>query len=486
MTRTGTSGGAPRKSENPFGLHSPQEFLEVPLRRPLFVFVPAVMVLVAAITLSFVLPKKYRSSTLILVESEKVPDSFVPKIATETMARRLDTIQQEVLSRTRLERVIEDTKPYTPASGGRLPSLSSQVETMRAATSVQMKGADAFLIAFVHENPVKAAEVANRLAALFIEETEGARARQASEGFQFIDSQLLAARKDLELKEQAVREFKERNLGTLPEQTSTNLATLQRLQLEQQSVAESLSAAQGRLAQLRQSVQQAPRGARAGGGASDPPAEIAQLRAQLATLRARYTPRHPDVLALEQRLRELEAAQAAARVEDAAAVDPEPSSVSDQLKRAELEIEELQARRARIDQQMARVQGRVDSSPRTEQDLATLTRDLTQIRESYLALLKKRMEAQMAVQMEQRWQGERFKVLDPANVPEEAVFPNRLRFALGGLLAGLIAGVAAAFAREWLDHSVKSLDDLEGVVPVPLMAAIPLIDSAQPSPRPTR
>lgn len=463
-------GGRRRESPAPFGLRSPHEYAEVPLRWPLLVVVPTVLVFAGAVALSFALPKRYRSSTLILVESEKVPDSFVQKMATETMTRRMQTIRQEVLSRTRLERVIQDTDPYPASRSGASSSLSAQVERMRGSTTLQTKGTDAFLIEFVHHSPQKAAEVANRLAALFIEQTEGERARQASEGFQFIDSQLIQARKELELKEEAVRRYKERNLGTLPEQSASNLATLQRLQLEQQSVFESLTAAQGRADLLRQSIQQEERGGPVSGVGS--PSEAAQLRAQLAELRTRYTDQHPDVRALTQRVRELEAAEAAAPV-----FDPESSSQRAQLMRTELEIEGLKARRARIDQEMARIQGRVDLAPRTEQDLATLTRDLSQMRESYLGLLKKRTDAQMAEQMERRWQGERFKVLDPAIVPEKSIFPNRMLFALGGLFGGLGLGLAAAFGREWLDHSVKSHEDLEELLPLPILAAIPRIDA---------
>lgn len=462
-------GGRRREPERPFGLRTPHEYMEVPLRWRLFVIVPTVVVFVAAVAASFILPKRYRSSTLILVESEKVPDSFVQKMATETMSRRMQTIQQEVLSRTRLERVIQDTNPYPGRRGGQAASLSSQVETMRESTTIQTKGTDAFVVGYQHTDPHKAMEVANRLAALFIEQTEGERARQASEGFQFIDSQLAEARTSLEQKEQEVRRFKERNLGSLPEQTSTNLATLQRLQMEQQSVAESLSAAQGRVDLLRQAAQQEGRGAPVGKG--DPSAELTQLRAQLASLRARYTDQHPDVQALILRVRELEGAQAAAPL-----VDPEGSSVRSQLARTEIEIESLQARRARIRDEMGQIQGRVDLAPRTEQDISSLTRDLGQMRESYLALLKKRMDAQMAEQMERRWQGERFKILDPAIVPEQAVFPNRLLFALAGLVGGLGLGLAAAFGREWLDHSIKSNEDLEELLAVPLLAAVPWID----------
>ena len=106
------------------------DYLEIPLRRPWHVAIPFVLVLAAAVTTSYVLPVKYRSSTLILVESEKVPDSFVGQVATERVGRRLQTVKQEVTSRTRLETVVRELDPY-----GQLEktSITDQVEWMRGS-----------------------------------------------------------------------------------------------------------------------------------------------------------------------------------------------------------------------------------------------------------------------------------------------------------------------------------------------------------------
>ena len=112
-------------------LLSVQEYLEIPLRRPFLVAGPTVLVLVLAVTLAFVLPERYSSSTLILVESERVPDTFVTKMTADSIGRRLLTVRQEVLSRTRLERVIEELDPY-PSRGARPALLSGQVEDMRS------------------------------------------------------------------------------------------------------------------------------------------------------------------------------------------------------------------------------------------------------------------------------------------------------------------------------------------------------------------
>ncbi|MCG6928109.1 MAG: hypothetical protein LJF30_22730 [Acidobacteria bacterium] len=453
---------------NPFGFRTIQEYLEVPLRRPLFVLVPAVLVVSSAIALAFMLPRKYQSQTLILVESEKVPDTFVRKIATESMSRRLYTIRQQVLSRTRLERVIEEIDPY-PGDGGAKPPLSVLVERMRRAISIQTRGTDAFAIQFVHTDPMTTMAVTNRLATLFIEEAEDAREVQATEGVEFIEAQLAAARKGLEEKEEAVRRFKEKRLGSLPEQLATNLATLQRLQLEQQTVSENLRAAQARVDLLRQAVREQRRPIVLATG--EAPDELDVLRGELGTLLTRYTEQHPDVRALRRRIRELEGATGPA----SPSVDPGESSARGELQRAEAELEVIKEKRADLEGQMSRIQAQVDLAPRTEQELATLTRDYDQLQEGYVNLLRTQREASMAEQLEQRWKGQRFRVLDPAPFPDKPFFPSRTLFALFGLVGGLGLGLVSAFAVELLDHSVKSTEQLEGLFAQPVLATIPHI-----------
>lgn len=453
----------------PFGFRSIQEYLEVPLRRPLFVLVPAVLVLSSAIAMAFVLPKKYRSQTLILVESEKVPDTFVQKMATESIARRLYTIRQEVLSRTRLERVIQELDPY-PAKEEKPPPNSVLVERMRRAIRIEVRGTDAFSIQYVHTDPMTAMTVTNRLATLFIEEAVKEREVQATEGVEFIESQLDEARRALEEKEEAVRRFKEKRLGSLPEQLGTNLATLQRLQLEQQTVGENLRATQSRIDLLRQSLRTNRSPAVAGVG--EAPDQLDRLRGELATLRTRYTEQHPDVQALLRQIRELQGSGSSSTGLTPLEGD---SSIRRELMQAETEVAALRAKRADLDAEMARIQARVDLAPRTEQELATLTRDYAQLQEGYVTLLRKQRDAEMAEQLEQRWKGERFKVLDPAHFPDKAFFPSRTLFAFLGLVAGLGLGLVSAFAVELLDHSVKNAEQLEELFSQPLLATIPHI-----------
>jgi len=430
-------------------------YLDVPLRRPLSVLIPFVLVAAAVIGAGFLVEKQYLSSTLILVERQKVPDSFVPAGARDEPTRRLLTIRQEILSRTRLERILTELNPY-PESMGRVP-LTSLVERMRDTADIKVKGDDAFSVEYVHRDPEMAMKVADRLATLFIDETLRTRESRTADATEFIESQLEEARQQLEAREQALRRFKEERMGTLPEQTPTNLATLQRLQMEQQAASTSLQAALDRLQALELNPASAPATV----------SELERLRADLASLRRRYTDEHPEVRALAGRVAKLERQPI-----EATPANPTAAMVASQVAQARQEVANVKARSQVIDRRIADVQARVDRAPRTEQELATLTRDFQKLNENYLALLNKKLDAQMAQKLEERWKGERFRVLDPAYLPEQPFSPNRTLFAGAGLALGLLAGLGLAFGVEFFDRSVKSARQLQAAIPYPVIATI--------------
>jgi polysaccharide chain length determinant protein (PEP-CTERM system associated) len=446
------------------------EYAQIPLRRPWHVAIPFVLVTALAVGLSLLIAKTYTSSTLILVESAKVPESFLNEGAARDSAAarpRLQTIRQEILSRTRLERILEELNPY-PDRSGRAP-LTSIVESMRGSIAINVKGNDSFTIEYTHRNPRMAQAVTERLATLFIEESNQARKTQVEATGEFLESQLADSRRQLEEKEKALRQYKESRMGRLPEQTGANLAILQRLQLEQQSVSDSLRSARERVLLIERGVSAAATAP----GSNDPAAELATARNELATLRARYTDEHPDVQALQGRVARLER-QVAQR-----ASSPQGDA---QLEQARAELRHLEGKLADVDRRIAVFQGRVEDTPRTEQELATLTRDYEQLNQAYLDLLKKKMDAQMAEKLENKWKTDNFRILDPAYLPERPVSPNKWLYLWGGMVLGLLAGLGASVAAEMLDPTLKSLREVEALLPFPVLATLPRLDATPPGP----
>lgn len=460
------AGHTEEQGDDSFNVAQLRHFLHAPFRRPLMVLVPWAVILLVAIVALFVLPKRYKSATLILVESQKVPDSFVPRVATEDRSQRLEAIRPEILSRTRLEKVLAETQPYP-----NVDSITRAVERMRQAIFINISGNDGFTLEYVHSDPKKAQQVADRLATLFIEETINAREQQVEGAVDFLVTQVADARKELEKKDEALRRYKEGRMGSLPEQLQTNLTTLGMLQQELQTVEESLIFARAKRDSLaRRGVRVAP--------VAPPPGtvpsgfeELEELRRQLAALKGRYTDEHPDVQRLNTRIARLEGRMSAITGNDTQASD-DLTLAREQLETANLEVKKLDDRRADLERRMNAIHARVEETPRTEQDLANLKRDYDKLNENYTTLLSKRLEAQMAGRLEQRWKGDRFRILDPASLPEKPYFPKPpLIIAIGAVL-GFLVGLATCLVAEFVDPSVKDVQDLETMLNFPVLARI--------------
>jgi polysaccharide chain length determinant protein (PEP-CTERM system associated) len=449
-----------------------QRLAEAPLRWPRLVLVPFLVVLLGAVAASFLLPPRYRSSTLILVAPERMPADFMPRGTTESVTRRLQTLRQEVQSRTRLETVARDLDPY--GSLGQEPLIDT-IERMRSAVTVSVKGNDAFSIEFEHRDPKMAMLVADRLTTLFMEDVVGARERQVSEAYRFIESQMQVARDQLEQKEAALRRYKERYMGQLPEQVQANLATLQRLQLEQQSVADSLRKASDTLLLLHSGRSAAGDPPPAPAGASPSPDSAELLRAQLAALRTRYTDRHPDVKATLSRIATLDA-EAATTKAQAPPVDlAAEASAQRGVREAELQVQGLREHLGDVDQRIAAFQARVEAAPKREQEILALTRDYQKLSENYTQLLSQKLDAETAARLEQRSRGQQFRVIDPAYLPIRPSFPHRGLFALVGALAGLLLGISLAVVADILDPTVKEADQAAAALRLPLLAVVPYV-----------
>ncbi len=447
-----------------------RHFLEAPRRRPLLVLVPWAGVIVLSLVALLILPKKYRSSTFILVEREQVPDSFVPKVSTEDQSQQLEAVRPEILSRTRLETVLEETQPYPD-----IESRTESVEKMRSAISINVAGSDGFTIQFYHRDPHKAQEVTERLATLFINETVKARQQQVEGAVEFLVTQVSNAKRELEAKDEALRRYKERRMGTLPEQLQTNLATLQMLQREMQTVEDSLLFARERQDALTRGQGYISVGGTSAGAVpgTTSTTSLVELQRQLSSLRTRYREEHPDVQSLRARIARLEARQAQLTSDAQATAELPDLAVRQQIEEANLEVKRLEERRAELERRIATIRARVDETPRTEQELSTLTRDYRQLNENYLALLNRQLEAQMAGRLEQRWKGDRFRALDPASLPDKPYSPRR-SIVLGlGVLFGLFVGLGASLAAEYLDPTVKDVEQLRFLQSHPVLTCIP-------------
>jgi uncharacterized protein involved in exopolysaccharide biosynthesis len=262
------------------------------------------------------------------------------------------------------------------------------------------------------------------------------------------------------------------HMGQLPEQVQANLATLQRLQMEQQMVADSLRRAQDSLLLIETTGESGSPSL-----SPSPPDTLESMRALLAQLKTRYTDQHPDVRSLQSRIEALEHVRAAEPGKP-----PEDPLVAAQARRqaeARIEVERLRARLGDVDRRIASFQGRVEAAPRREQEVLGMMRDYQKLSENYSQLLTKKFEAEMAARLEQQQKGQQFRVLDPAYLPERPSFPDRFLFGLAGAVGGLLLGLALAIAIDVMDPTMKDADSVFSAFQIPVLAVVPYVKRSE-------
>jgi polysaccharide chain length determinant protein (PEP-CTERM system associated) len=460
-----------------------------------------------ALALVGALPSLYQSTATILVDRQQVPEEFVRSTVTSALEVRLQTISQEILSRSRLQALIERFGLYAALR----PQLSddARVERMRQDIQVELMGAEgrdgrrragdgratvAFTVSYRGRDPQLVAQVANTLASFYIEENLRARERQASGTAQFLRVQLDETKKRLDEQEGRVSEFKKRHLGELPAQLQANLSALQ--QFHEQLRANTLS--QVRLAERKEillaQLQAAGVNPEAAllstppGTPVDPRAlRLARLRQELAELQARFTDRYPDVRRLREDIASLEQELAGAPAHPPAGTSTSPRATSavasgvdlatlriqQALAEADAERRVLKEDEARLRAAIAAYDQRVANAPKREQEFQELSRDHDTTRELYTTLMRRHEEAQLAESMEQRQKGEQFRVLDPAVPSREAAAPRRLKLLTIGLVLAVGLAAGAVLLAEQIDTSFHTLDELRAATPVPVLASIP-------------
>src|SRR6267142_2367809 len=427
------------------------------------------------------LPNVYQAAATILVVGQQVPADFVKTTVTGALDTRLQTISQQILSRARLEELINRFGLY--ANLKRDLTLEALVERMRRDIEVKPTGIDriggtvAFTIRYQGRDPRTVALVTNTLASYYIDENIRVRERQATSTADFLRTQLDEVKKRLEVQERRVSEFRRRYLGELPTQMDANLQTLERLNTQfrlngerQMRVREQRQEQARRLdsAALRAaSTPSRARPAAAGAAAADPAeARLEKLKDNLAELRSRFHDRYPDVVHLQREIAELEEQLAATKPRRspaagsstepdplAPAADPQVDQIEQALGQLNVELKALKEEEAHLRAAMVTYQTRVDNTPRRDLEFQELSRDYDSTKELYRTLLKRYEEAQLSESLEQRQKGEQFQINEKAVDPVAPVAPNRPRFFLVSLVLSLGVAVGLVLLAEQLDSS---------------------------------
>ena len=485
-----------------------QHYLETIRRRHLYFLIPMFLAWLAVWGASWIIPAKYKSGTLILVEQPTMPKDYVlPNIA-DNLQERLQSISEQILSRSRLLHIVDELHLYANERPRKSPD--DIVDQMRKDIAIELVRSDdrhinAFNVFYTAHDPHVAQQVTSELTNLFINENLEARQQESEGNTRFLEEHLDTVRQTLEAQEEKIRQYKAEHVGELPTQLGSNLQILTGLQSQLQQESDALNMSRQQRVYLETMLNQYR--AIAGPAKSTPGdgtdlvsvnERLAKLKSELRDMSATYGAEYPEIRRVKDEIAKAQAehdtlvntkakdtktpadATASAPLSEAtmakdASMVPQLQS---QLQANQSEIKNREASIAALTAKIADYQSRLNQEPIREQQLADLTRGYDQTKLSYDDLLKKKNDSAMATSMELLQEGEHFRIIDPPSLPLKPSFPDRLKFCGIGLLAGLALGAGVVWAVEMIDDRVYSELEIRKLLPVSVLSELPVIGDA--------
>lgn len=479
--------------------YSIDDILQILRRRFWLVLLPVTLAGVATAWYQRTLKDVYTSHAVILIVPQRISEKIVESTVSSDALDRIQEVRRAVLSRSRLQSVVEQFDLYPEMR--RTRSMDDVVDRLRADMFVEPEGNTAW-VGYRGFEPVLVTKVAEHLGQLFINESAVDRQSQVQDTSQFLDAEASQALERLREAERRLAAWKQKHAGELPNQLGANLAVMQNTQAQLSDLRETMNADRARRLELEKQLADLEDPTRAAaalsviqaqgraGGAATTEQQLLGAQEQLAAYEQRgLRPGHPDLDAARRRVNDLQARlereTSLGRGADQAATAQATGTI-----RAS-RIEEVRSTIASIDKQLARsqdeerrlmaasadVQRRVDAMPTRETEETELTRDYDILQSAYRDLLQNKTRTQLSVNLEQRQAGEQFRLFEPARLPEGPDGPNRPLAIAIGLVVGLAIGAALIALIEFRDRSFKTDEDLADLLDLPVLAVVPVMKS---------
>lgn len=483
---------------------TPDQIIKIIIRRRWYIILPFCVSLTIGLYLSFTLPRTYQAKTSILVQPQEVPGSYVRSIVSTGINARISTISQQIMSRSNLEKIIERFDLFAGRNFEEM-YLEDKIESIRKRIKVNLtrsrRGADAFSISYSGTDPDKVTRITNTLSSYFMNENLKLREAQAIGTSDFLDSELAKTRKKLEMHEKKLSMYRAKYLGGLPDELESNLRTLDRFQQQltdkQAALRELMHARnvlESRIAEIQEraslnSVEYDSEGNEK--ILSENERNLKQAEKVLDSFLLKYTEQHPDIKRLraiiakltksvEQENKETNIRQQSQKTADAREneittsfkIKNAATKQQMQLKQVNRQVNLLGSDIRKIEEKMNSYQKKVEDTPNREQELLSLKRDYSNIRDIYNSLLDRKLEAELSVNMEKKQKGEQFRILDHARLPEKPISPDIKKMLIFSLAAGLGLAGGIIFLFEVFDKSIRRDEDIEEKLGLPILASI--------------
>lgn len=479
------------------------DYLAILKRRLKPIVIAALSATTIGFLVSFTFSPEYTSRSLVLVEKQTVPAGYVKPIVTSAPIDRIITLQQQVLSRSRLEgmisrlslvkkgrtldEIVEEIQHKTSITDADTAAPGSAGKSNSAST-LSRRSADfpGFNVNFTTDNAHDAQQICAEITSMLLAENLKMREQVALSTTDFLARQLAEAKNNLDDKDKELAAFKSRYLGQLPSDVGNNLKILEGLNSELDANTQALNRAQQDKTYTESVLTQqiaAWKSSQTSLTSETIGQRLVTLRTQLIAMQARYTEDYPEVARMKKDIAALEAKQkdlnnAGSDSLDSVGSKAEPPGIL-QL-RQQIHQNENVIARATLEEK--RLQGLIDTyqrrltlSPQVEEQYEQFTRDNEVAHKLYDDLLMNKSESEEQTDLEHRQQGEQMRLLDPASLPDSPSFPVRWKFAAGGLGAGLGLGLTIGLWLELRDKAIRDERDVNAALELPMLTSVPWV-----------
>ncbi len=476
-----------------------EDYWAIALRRRWWILGPLFFGWLLVFASAWVIPATYTSEAVVLVEGQKVPETYVEPNVHVDLSERVQAMKQQVLSRTRLLNLITSLKLYPRYEG----SPDDQVREMRDDIKLDLVQAPpsagknagelvAFKVDYSSPNPVTAQQVNASLVSFFIDENVRASQEQSESTTLFLDSQVRGAAQSLSDQESKLHAFEAEHEGSLPQELQSNIQILNGIQAQLQSALAARDRAMQQQTYLNSLLTQYQSMGTEGlaGAPASVDTQLEAARAALAQLRAKYTDDHPDIKALKDNIARLEklkkdmGAEAKENLESNAATPAQVAAmtplmqVQSELKSNKQEIQALEGKIQSLQGEGQEYQKRLSATPAVEAAMEDLLRDYNSTKASYAQLMAKKGASSLATNLQRQQQGEQFRIIDPPSMPDKPSFPDRFKFSLAGVAVGLLMAVVFGAGLEFVDDRIRGEQDLAAATSLPVLVEIPPLPTA--------
>ncbi len=449
-------------------------------------------------------PQIYRSTALLSYEQQQInPTLMSPEQGKKRLRDTVSTLSQIVISRNNLESIIRQFNLYEEARKT-LP-IEDVIDMMRKNITIDFgSGGDTFTVSFDGTNQGKVQKVTNALAAKFIEENLKYREARAVETSRYTEDELAMAKRVLDQKEAAMRDYKLKYYNELPDQREANMTRLSALYEQYQQIQDSLQnlehtkiqvleqiSLRKRLQKQAASIERERSEASDSAGSPTLPVDryerLEKLRDYLAMLQDKYTDKHPEVKRTKKMIARLEAeleeepvtqkGDKPKKKKKRVRINPEIQQLEMQLADIDFNLKNLREDKKTIKAEIEKYNKWIAMTPIREAEWSELTRDYDQLRRHYDYLVSKNLQAESAEHLEKKQKGSKFKIVDSARFPEKPYRPDFLRILLVSAGIGLLTGAALIFGLDFVDTSFKDVYDIEAFLEVPVVCSVPYIEN---------